>query len=109
MAGRGRGGHLADTVPQRAAGADSGLRPSQVRAFTCMISSKHYTDKDIVTQLSVTSPLTAAAAAAAAKSLQSCPTLCGPRDGSLPGSPVVPLYRGEAEALVTKRTRLSAR
>ena len=29
-----------------------------------------------------------AAAAAAAKSLQSCPTLCGPIDGSLPGSPV---------------------
>ena len=30
----------------------------------------------------------AAAAAAAAKSLQSCPTLCDPADGSLPGSPV---------------------
>ena len=27
-------------------------------------------------------------AAAAAKVLQSCPTLCGPRDGSPPGSPV---------------------
>ena len=27
-------------------------------------------------------------AAAAAKSLKSCPTLCDPRDGSLPGSPV---------------------
>ena len=27
-------------------------------------------------------------AATAAKSLQSCPTLCNPRDGSLPGSPV---------------------
>ena len=30
---------------------------------------------------------TSAAAAAAAKSLQSCPTLCDPRDGSPPGSP----------------------
>ena len=30
----------------------------------------------------------AAAAAAAAKSLQSCPTLCEPIDGSPPGSPV---------------------
>ena len=30
----------------------------------------------------------AAAAAAAAKSLQSCPTLCDPRDGSPSGSPV---------------------
>ena len=29
-----------------------------------------------------------AAAAAAAKSLQSCPTLCDHRDGSPPGSPV---------------------
>ena len=29
-----------------------------------------------------------AAAAAAAKSLQSCPTLCDPTDGSPPGSPV---------------------
>ena len=32
--------------------------------------------------------LHAAAAAAAAKSLQLCPTLCDPRDGSPPGSPV---------------------
>ena len=30
----------------------------------------------------------AAAAAAAAKSLQSCPTLCDPTDSSPPGSPV---------------------
>ena len=29
------------------------------------------------------------AAAAAAKSLKSCPTLCDPRDGSPPGSPVL--------------------
>ena len=32
--------------------------------------------------------MSAAAAAAAAKSLQSCPTLCNPTDGSPPGSPV---------------------
>ena len=31
---------------------------------------------------------TATAAAAAAKLLQSCPTLCNPIDGSPPGSPV---------------------
>ena len=30
----------------------------------------------------------AAAAATAAKSLQSCPTLCDPMDGSPPGSPI---------------------
>ena len=32
------------------------------------------------------SEITATAAAAAAKSLQSCPTLCDPIDGSPPGS-----------------------
>ena len=31
---------------------------------------------------------TAAVEAAAAKSLQSCPTLCDPTDGSPPGSPI---------------------
>ena len=34
-------------------------------------------------------PSAAAAAAPAAKSLQSCPTLCNPIDGSPPGSPVL--------------------
>jgi len=33
-------------------------------------------------------PQSEATAAAAAKSLQSCPTLCDPIDGSPPGSPV---------------------
>ena len=32
--------------------------------------------------------LALALAAAAAKSLQSCPTLCDPKDGTLPGSAV---------------------
>ena len=35
------------------------------------------------------------AAAAAAKSLQSCPTLCDPIDGSLPGSPSLGFSRQE--------------
>ena len=35
------------------------------------------------------------AAAAAAKSLQSCPTLCDPIDGSLPGSPIPGFSRQE--------------
>ena len=34
------------------------------------------------------------AAAAAAKSLQSCPTLCDPIDGSPPGSPVPGILQG---------------
>ena len=33
-------------------------------------------------------PIAAAAAAVAAKSLHSCPTLCDPIDGSPPGSPI---------------------
>ena len=37
---------------------------------------------------SLKSQIAAAAAAAAGKSLQSCPTLCNPIDGSPPGSPV---------------------
>jgi len=37
---------------------------------------------------SPTAILSSSAAAAAAASLQSCPTLCDPRDGSPPGSPV---------------------
>ena len=36
----------------------------------------------------ITAIIYPAAAAAAAKSLQSCPTLCDPRDGSPAGSPV---------------------
>ena len=35
------------------------------------------------------------AAAAAAKSLQSCPTLCDPIDGSLPGCPVPGILLGK--------------
>ena len=45
------------------------------------VSSSHQVAKVLEFQLQH-------AAAAAAKSLQSCPTLCDPIDGSLPGSPV---------------------
>ena len=58
------------------------------------------------------------AAAVAAKSLQSCPTLCDPIDGSLPGSPVpgilqarivewvaIPFSRGSSQP--RDRTRVS--
>ena len=37
---------------------------------------------------------TVAAAATAAKSLQSCPTLCDPMDCSLPGSPIHGIFQG---------------
>ena len=41
-----------------------------------------------------------AAAAAAAKSLQSCPTLCDPKDGSPPGSPVPGILQARTLAWV---------
>ena len=40
-------------------------------------------------------PVHPAAAAAAAKSLQSCPTLCDPTDGNPPGSPSLGFSRQE--------------
>ena len=40
------------------------------------------------TEISHVSPALTQAAAAAAKLLQSCPTLCDPRDSSPPGSPI---------------------
>ena len=42
-----------------------------------------------------------AVAAAAAKSLQSCPTLCNPRDGSPPGSPIPGILQARTLEWVT--------
>ena len=44
----------------------------------------------------------AAAAAAAAKSLQSCPTLCDPVDGSPPGSPIPGILQARTLEWVAK-------
>ena len=59
-----------------------------------MVSLIHYSKMAVDSHLAI-SCLTVgkavgqvAAAAAAAKSLQSCPTLCDPGDGSPPGSPI---------------------
>ena len=52
-------------------------------AFHC-----HFLPASSIRFLSVKSQIHAIGGAAAAKSLQSCPTLCDPRDGSPPGSPV---------------------
>ena len=49
------------------------LQMTQFHSFLCLSSISLYT---------------CAAAAAAANSLQSCPTLCNPRDGSPSGFPV---------------------
>ena len=45
-------------------------------------------------------PHTHPAAAAAAKSLQSCPTLCDPRDGSPPGSPIPGILQTRTNAKI---------
>ena len=45
-------------------------------------------EKTVERVINTTSKRHITAAAAAAKSLQSCPTLCDPRDSSPPGSPV---------------------
>ena len=45
-------------------------------------------EMNMIRYLQLSPAATAATDATAAKSLQSCPTLCDPIDGSLPGSPV---------------------
>ena len=54
------------------------------RLFCCHSFSKHLLKTYSLSDTEVT---TTCPAAAAAKSLQSCPTLCDPIDGSPPGSP----------------------
>ena len=53
-----------------------------------MASNAQTEQLDNALRYNCASYLSAAAAAAAAKALQSCPTLCDPIDGSPPGSPV---------------------
>ena len=50
--------------------------------------SLHYCLKDTIEVKEYSSLYIVHAAAAAAKSLQSCPILCDPIDGSPPGSPI---------------------
>ena len=45
--------------------------------------------------------ITSVAAAATAKSLQSCPTLCNPIDGSPPGSPVPGILQARTLEILT--------
>ena len=54
----------------------------------CQSISAHFLHADHRLHLTIFPNITITAAAAAAKSLQSCPTLCDPIDGSPPGSPV---------------------
>ena len=65
---------------------DGGLQITHAPSFS------HYTEQEcfivLITNGSHTATLKEKSLAAAAKSLQSCPTLCDPIDGSPPGSPV---------------------
>ena len=59
-----------------------------VQSSTILITSSHIPDfKENASLISILNVMLAMTAAAA-KSLQSCPTLCDPIDGSPPGSPV---------------------
>ena len=60
---------------------------SQPRDWTCFLI-KIKTKANISTVVTSAHCTAGSAAPAAAKSLQSCPTLCDPIDGSPPGSPV---------------------
>ena len=62
---------------------------SPLWSFPCVAFS--YTSIEICICLTLSNSI----AAAAAKSLQSCPTLCDPRDGSPPGSPSLGFSRQE--------------
>ena len=53
-----------------------------------VVFSSHATEENDVSVKLKNADLYTAAAAATAKSLQSCPTLCDTRDGSPPGSPI---------------------
>ena len=59
-----------------------------VQSSTILITSSHIPDfKENASLISILNVMLVMTAAAA-KSLQSCPTLCNPIDGSPPGSPV---------------------
>ena len=65
------------------------LRSPTVQSAIQIIEAIHFGWEQFYPKCSCTHSLSyAPAAAAAAKSLQSCPTLCDPIDGSPPGSPI---------------------
>ena len=60
--------------------------PAPITGASSGVSSSHRPRHSPIVPQSVICEHAAAGAAAAAKSLQSCPTLCDPIDGSPPGS-----------------------
>ena len=66
-----------------------GSQSDRTEQLTFSLSLSSLKKEQVVMLSSKVSHITfVGAAAAAAKSLQSCPTLCDPRDGSPPSSPV---------------------
>ena len=67
------------------------------------ISSQEHTVQSHIHSIQEARTTPTSTAAAAAKSLQSCPTLCDPIDGSPPGSPVPsPMHERKSESEVTQ-------
>ena len=62
--------------------------PYMTTGKTIALTRQTFVGKVMSLLFNMLSDVAAAAAAAAAKSLQLCPTLCDPIDGSPPGSPV---------------------
>ena len=61
----------------------------QTERYTMLLDwNNQYCENDYITQSNLQIQSKAYQTAAAAKSLQSCPTLCNPIDGSPPGSPI---------------------
>ena len=61
--------------------------PGESHGQRSLVGYSPWRHKEVDTTQQLTLALFTIAAAAAAKSLQSCPTLCDPRDGSAAGSP----------------------
>ena len=57
------------------------------------VTKSFFSSSSVITPSTTTTDTIQFAAAAAAKSLQSCPTLCDPRDGSPPGSTVPGIFQ----------------
>ena len=92
----------------------SGIEPTSPalagRFFTTEISGKPvHIDTMPPTGLSLDTFLGVSAAAAAAKSLQSCPTLCDLIDGTPPGSPVPRILQARTLAWVSITLGISSR
>ena len=69
-----------------------GILQARILEWIAIPFSKYFVYSFLTAALLV-DPEFAAAAAAAAKSLQSCPTLCDPIDGSPQGSPVPGIFQ----------------